>query len=85
MVEQISQDNTNKLLLEGNGVKAPQPRPVRRPKASGDVVVENATEKRYLWTARAFAVIFAISMCCNFILIAHFQYQNMQLIIEMCN
>ena len=67
MVEQISQDNTSKLLLEGNGVKAPQPRPVRRPKASGDVVVENATEKRYLWTARAFAVIFAISMCCNFI------------------
>ena len=69
MVEQISQDNTKKILLEGQGGKASEPKPIRRPKANKDVVVENATEKRYLWTARAFAVIFAISMCCNFILV----------------
>lgn len=69
MVEHISQENTKKILLEGNGPKAPSPQPIRKPRVSSDVVVENATEKRYLWTARAFAVIFAISMCCNFILI----------------
>lgn len=71
MVEEISADNnTKKLLLEGNGQKAaPQPRPVRQARQRpADIVVENATEKRYLWTARAFAVIFAVSLCCNLIL-----------------
>lgn len=71
MVEEISsENNTKKLLLEGNGqTAAPQPRPVRHaPKKPADIVVENATEKRYLWTARAFAVIFAVSLCCNLIL-----------------
>ena len=70
MVEQISSDNTKKILLEGNGERrAPEPQRIRRPRVNSEVVVENATEKRYLWTARAFAVIFAISMCCNFILV----------------
>lgn len=70
MAEQISADNTKKVLLEGNGSKAaPQPRPIRQQrKMPSDVVVENATEKRYLWTARAFAIVFAVSLCCNFIL-----------------
>ena len=70
MTEQISTENTKKLLLEGAGGKtAPQPRPIKsqRPKRA-DVVVENATEKRYLWTARTFAIVFAVSMCCNIIL-----------------
>lgn len=70
MSEQISTDNTKKILLEGNGQKAaprPSPIPPSR-KQRADVVVENAAEKRYLWTARAFAVIFAISICCNVIL-----------------
>lgn len=70
MAEQLSSDNTKRVLLEGNGAKVPPrpqaPRPQR--KATGDVVVENATEKRYLWTARAFAVVLAVSICCNFIL-----------------
>lgn len=34
-----------------------------------DVFVGNVGEKRYLWTARAFAIITAISLCCNIILI----------------
>ena len=34
-----------------------------------DVFVGNVGEKRYLWTARAFAIITAISLCCNVILI----------------
>ena len=59
MAEQISSDNTKRLMLEGNGVKkAPEPQQKRHArKAPSDVVVENATEKRYLWTARAFAML----------------------------
>lgn len=70
MTEQISSDNTKKVLLEGNGVKAaPQPRPIHMAKKNqADVVVENSTEKRYLWTARAFAIVFAVSLSCNLIL-----------------
>lgn len=70
MAEQISSDNTKKVLLEGNGAKAaPSSRPIRpQRKVPADVVVENATEKRYLWTARAFAIVFAVSLCCNLIL-----------------
>ena len=70
MTEQLSSDNTQKVLLEGNKVApSPEARQARRHRVNSDVVVENATEKRYLWTARAFAVIFAVSSCCNFILI----------------
>lgn len=70
MAEQLSSDNTKKILIEGNGAKAASrphtPRPDR--KVVADVVVENATEKRYLWTARAFAIVFGVSLCCNLIL-----------------
>lgn len=67
MAEQITSGNTKKLLLEGGARSASRPvRPQR--KKNADVVVENATEKRYLWTARAFAIVFAVSLCCNFIL-----------------
>ena len=38
-------------------------------KRSDDNLVVNASEKRYLWTARAFAVVTAISLCCNLILL----------------
>lgn len=42
----------------------------KRAKASkDDVFVANIAEKRYLWTARAFAVITALSLCCNVVLI----------------
>lgn len=69
MVEQVSSENTKKLLLEGQGGEKPRPRMARpQKKGNADVVVENATEKRYLWTARAFAIIFAVSLCCNLIL-----------------
>ena len=70
MPEQISTENTKKILIEGNGgTAAPRPTPTMTPRRrKPDVVVENSAEKRYLWTARAFAVIFAISVCCNIIL-----------------
>lgn len=69
MVEQISTENTKKKLLEGRD-KERKFRPEASPQSrrAADVVVENAMEKRYLWTARAFAVVFAVSLCCNFIL-----------------
>lgn len=69
MVEQISADNTKKKLLEGQtDKKRVNPRPSAQRHRPADVVVENSMEKRYLWTARAFAVVFAVSLCCNFIL-----------------
>ncbi len=62
--------------IEGN---KPQPRLIgsqnasRRPEAKkpvrDEVFVANIAEKRYLWTARAFAVITAFSLCCNIVLI----------------
>ena len=38
-------------------------------KRADDGIIVNASEKRYLWTARAFAVVTAISLCCNLILL----------------
>lgn len=38
-------------------------------KRSESGIIVNASEKRYLWTARAFAVVTAISLCCNLILL----------------
>ena len=69
MTEQLSSDNTKKVLLEGSGIKRPIPQnSTQQRKRNPDIVVENATEKRYLWTARAFAIVFGVSLCCNFIL-----------------
>lgn len=61
-MENRLQNNSNQRLLEGRqGASAPLP--------NQDVIIENVAERRYLWTARAFAVITAISVCCNIILI----------------
>ena len=62
MAEQIGTNPNNRRLI-GNGTQAP------RPRRSSDVFVANVGEKRYLWTARAFAVITALSICCNIVLI----------------
>ena len=71
MVEQIATEHTKKLLIEGNGgvSRNVPPSQARRKPGRADVIVENATEKRYLWTARAFAIIFAVSICCNIMLL----------------
>lgn len=63
MANRLEGNNTEQKLL--GGARA-QNRPMR---ASDDVFVANVGEKRYLWTARAFAIITAISLCCNIILI----------------
>jgi type IV secretory pathway component VirB8 len=69
MVEQISSENVKRVLLEEKEKKiSSYPGTYSSKHRSQDIVVENATEKRYLWTARAFAIVFAVSMCLNLIL-----------------
>lgn len=64
MAEQLEDNITKQKLLGGH----PRAEAVR-PRADADVFVGNVGEKRYLWTARAFAIITAISICCNIVLI----------------
>ena len=63
MVNELEGNNTSQKLIGGQG------RRVQSRSTSSDVFVANVGEKRYLWTARAFAVITAISLCCNLVLI----------------
>ena len=63
MANQLEGNNTQQKLI-GGAARQPQ-RQVR----NEDVFVANVGEKRYLWTARAFAIITAISFCCNIVLI----------------
>lgn len=65
MAEQLNSNNTKQRLLGGRTQAAPRPAASR----SEDVFVANVGEKRYLWTARAFAIIMAVSICCNIVLI----------------
>ena len=64
MDNRLGGNNTQQRLIGGQ--TAPQSAPRRE---SGDVFVANVGEKRYLWTARAFAIITAISLCCNVVLL----------------
>ncbi len=52
----------NQRRLTGNA-------PRRRTTQSSELFVANIGEKRYLWTARAFAIVTALSICCNIVLI----------------
>jgi len=64
MANQLGVHNVKQQLI-GSG----RP-PVQRPKERFDTdVVVNASEKRYLWMARAFAVIVAVSLYCNVVLV----------------
>ena len=65
MAEQLNANNTKQRLIGGRGAAAPRPNARR----NEDVFVANVGEKRYLWTARAFAIIMAISLCCNVVLV----------------
>ena len=56
--------NQNPHRLIGSNMRRPGEKP-----RTGDLFVANVGEKRYLWTARAFAVITALSICCNIVLI----------------
>lgn len=63
MANQLEGNNTQQKLI-GGAARQSQ----RQPQAE-DVFVANVGEKRYLWTARAFAIITAISLCCNIVLL----------------
>ena len=64
MAQQLGNNNSSQRLIGSNNVN-------RRSdsRRSSDVFVANIAEKRYLWTARAFAVIMAVSICCNIVLL----------------
>ncbi len=60
MAKQIRQANIGQKLLTGSSAAS---------RSASDAFVANLAEKRYLWTARAFAIITAISLCCNVVLL----------------
>ena len=55
MVQQLGVNNQNQRLLAGRG------RRPESPASSQDAFVANVAEKRYLWTARGFAIITAVA------------------------
>ena len=63
MATPVGTNRTNQRLLAGNGTAT------RSNTSSKNTFVANVAEKRYLWTARAFAIITAISFCCNIVLL----------------
>ncbi len=70
MADQLGIGNTQQRLIDNQPQRRPSTsatsRKINRNEAS---LLVNASEKRYLWTARAFAVVTAISLCCNLILL----------------
>lgn len=69
MVEQLNNNSGVDQKMIGSKAPSASAAPKRRVRASEDAVVVSASEKRYLWTARAFAVVTAVSICCNLALL----------------
>ncbi|MBQ8671359.1 MAG: hypothetical protein IJ525_02430 [Alphaproteobacteria bacterium] len=71
MADQLGVNNTQQRLLAGTSQPRQQEssRNYSEDRSEDSNLVVNASEKRYLWTARAFAVVTAISICCNLILL----------------
>ncbi len=65
MVNSLEGNNVERRMIGGH--PSATPRRTTSSKNTNDFVA-NIAEKRYLWTARAFAVITAISVCCNIVL-----------------
>jgi len=69
MADELGVNHIQQKLI---GAQNPPPRKAQKPipkTKPEDIIVVDASEKRYLWTARAFAVIAAVSFCCNLVLI----------------
>ena len=66
MVNSLQGNNVEQKMIGGTRTARPAQAPRAKP---ADTFVANIAEKRYLWTARAFAIITAISICCNIVLI----------------
>ena len=70
MVNQLGSNNTDQRLIGGYTAQRSQSQSASgRKVGGGEAFVANTSEKRYLWTARAFAIIVAISLCCNVVLL----------------
>lgn len=68
MADQLGTNNTQQRLISSRQQRTTSSA-TRKINRNEDSIVVNASEKRYLWTARAFAVVTAISLCCNLILL----------------
>lgn len=68
MVDKLEGNNVEQRMISGHAGGASRQNPSPRPRKS-NAFVANVAEKRYLWTARAFAIITAISICCNIVLV----------------
>lgn len=68
MADQLGSNNSQQRLI-GSAQSRSQSHTTKRHFNREDSIVVNSSEKRYLWTARAFAVLTAISICCNFMLL----------------
>lgn len=66
-MEEIKYEQTQTKMLGQGARRSPAGRVSAR--GNNDMFVANVAEKRYLWTARAFAVITALSLCCNIVLL----------------
>lgn len=66
MADRLGVNNVEQKLIGSAATPQQRRGPVS---AKDEAIIVNASEKRYLWTARAFAVIVAVSMCCNLVLI----------------
>ena len=69
MAEKLGVNNVQQRLIGSRKPTGGPRRTASQMRTNSDVVIESASEKRYLWTARAFALIVAISLCCNFVLV----------------
>ena len=63
MAERIESSANGRRLIGSRAAESPAS------EQSSELFVANVGEKRYLWTARAFAIITALSVCCNLVLI----------------
>ena len=72
MADQLGINSTKQRLIgseQTRSAMAQRAAATQNLNQSEDTFVVNASEKRYLWTARAFAVVTAISLCCNLLLL----------------
>lgn len=69
MVEEIKYGQPQQKVITGRTSGSANRYGYSSPKKGENLFVANIAEKRYLWTARAFAVITALSFCCNIVLV----------------
>ena len=68
-MEEVRYDQSQQPKMIAGRRPAGARRPAPRGDAASTIFVANVAEKRYVWTARAVAVITALSLCCNIVLL----------------